>query len=75
MLRTALLLVGTASVAAQTCSDKGCVAEILAAVVARDPNQPEFIQAVTEVIESLEPVCICTWRPRGGHAALAVAKR
>ena len=40
----------------QTCSDKGCVAEILAAVVARDPNQPEFIQAVTEVIESLEPV-------------------
>ena len=32
------------------------MADLLAAVVARDPNQPEFIQAVTEVMESLEPV-------------------
>ena len=29
-------------------SDKDCVAEILATVVARDPNQPEFIQALTQ---------------------------
>ena len=28
-------------------SDKDCVAEILATVVARDPDQPEFIQALT----------------------------
>jgi len=49
-------LAAAAAAQSDTCSDKGCVAEILAAVVARDPNQPEFIQAVTEVIESLEPV-------------------
>ena len=30
--------------------------EIYEAVVARDPNQPEFHQAVWEVLESLEPV-------------------
>ena len=29
--------------------------EIIEKVNARDPNQPEFIQAVTEVLESLEP--------------------
>ncbi|NCG00692.1 MAG: glutamate dehydrogenase, partial [Euryarchaeota archaeon] len=30
--------------------------EIYESVVARDPNQPEFHQAVWEVLESLEPV-------------------
>ena len=30
--------------------------EVIAAVTARDPDQPEFIQAVTEVLETLEPV-------------------
>ena len=30
--------------------------DIYEAVVARDPNQPEFHQAVWEVLESLEPV-------------------
>ncbi len=29
---------------------------IYAKVVARDPDQPEFHQAVKEVLESLEPV-------------------
>ncbi len=30
--------------------------EVIAAATARDPDQPEFIQAVTEVLETLEPV-------------------
>ena len=30
--------------------------EIYESVVARDPSQPEFHQAVWEVLESLEPV-------------------
>ena len=30
--------------------------EVIAAVTARDPDQPEFIQSVTEVLETLEPV-------------------
>ena len=41
-------LAAAAAAQSDTCSDKGCVAEILAAVVARDPNQPEFIQALTQ---------------------------
>jgi glutamate dehydrogenase (NADP+) len=30
--------------------------DVIAAVASRDPHQPEFIQAVTEVLETLEPV-------------------
>ena len=30
--------------------------EVYAKVVARDPNEPEFLQAVREVLGSLEPV-------------------
>ena len=30
--------------------------DIIEQVKAKDPNQPEFIQAVTEVLTSLEPV-------------------
>lgn len=32
------------------------VSELLERVIKRNPNEPEFIQAVTEVLESLEPV-------------------
>lgn len=32
------------------------VDDILAIVTARNPNEPEFIQAVREVVESIEPV-------------------
>ena len=30
--------------------------KIYRAVEARDPNQPEFLQAVEEILESLEPL-------------------
>ena len=32
------------------------VNDVIEMVKAKDPDQPEFIQAVTEVLESLEPV-------------------
>ena len=32
------------------------LAEVYASVEKRDPDQPEFLQAVAEVLESLEPV-------------------
>jgi len=34
----------------------GPVQEVLEVVKKRNPNEPEFLQAVTEVLESLEPV-------------------
>ena len=32
------------------------VQNVLAALVAKNPHEPEFIQAATEVLESLEPI-------------------
>jgi glutamate dehydrogenase (NADP+) len=32
------------------------VAKVLESVIARNPNEPEYIQAVTEVLETLDPV-------------------
>ena len=37
-------------------SVKEYVEQFMADIVAKNPNEPEFIQAVTEVLESLEPV-------------------
>jgi glutamate dehydrogenase (NADP+) len=33
----------------------GLIQEILEIVRRRNPNEPEFLQAVTEVLESIEP--------------------
>jgi glutamate dehydrogenase (NADP+) len=35
------------------------IQEVLSSVIARNPNEPEFLQAVREVLESLEPVLEC----------------
>ena len=45
---------------------------VIEQVKAKDPNQPEFIQAVTEVLASLEPVLAAHRRPEDPDVAQAV---
>ena len=49
---------------------KDYIAKIIASVEKRNPGEPEFIQAVKEVLESIEPMLAA--RPDIVHAGLAV---